>query len=53
MATMYPVMASYLGTEAEPPSSVWYDALAQHFKDINSKYVLLIALICPSSLFSD
>ena len=51
-------MASYLGTEAEPPSSGWSEALAQHFKDINSKYasstasfVLLSSLLLLTSLF--
>lgn len=34
---MYPVMASYLGTETDAPSASWAETLALHFKDINSK----------------
>lgn len=43
MSTMYPVIASYLGTEVEAPSSSWSDSLAQLFKDINSKYAALLS----------
>lgn len=49
MATLYPVIASYLGTESEAPSSSWADSLALLFKDINSKYAFpsLPTLLLP------